>query len=348
MKGSPNKKPIELPDIIVDDGDAQNTADLPMPIADVTMSGGRVGLANLSSTPLYDPRIPYETYSHIHLSSDNADTLLNDRTGIPSTASFQMSLEDPIVARDNTELYINVESATIPVSWYVINRHNDKLRFIERVDNPYLGFYDTDATIEIPHGNYTASELCTSISALMNQSSDLGLRYTVSYSESTRKIRVLADTTTASAGNTNHTITLRFDDNQSVHRVIGFLSESYTFHVVGVPLLTVFQGWVDAPKMVNLRGYTNVFIQTNYQLQNVIHSRTANRSNVLAKIHISDEKIDSQGYEHYQNDSDFKSPVMGGRIDQIHIELIDQYGELVELNAQDWSATLLVTHRRIY
>jgi hypothetical protein len=345
-----NKKkpaPKKITHVIVDNEPPIEEPQPQLPIADSTMSGGRPGLANLKTDPVYDPRIPYESYTHIHLSSEHADSFLKDASGVITTAGFEVMLDEVIMAKENHDLFLSIATATIPIAWYNVNSSNNVCSFIERVTATVTEY---PISITIQTGNYTIQELCTELGTKMTEASVLGLTYTLQYINTTRKTVIRADTSNAVNGDQPHTVTLNFHLPYSVGRILGYdHSDFHTIVVELVPLVTHAFGLLYGTKLVNMRGFTDVFIQTNYSLPNVIHPRTTSRTNSLAKIHISDEKFDSRGIEHFDNtNSDFKSHIMSGRIDLIVVELVDTYGNLIDMNDQDWSLTFLITQRRIW
>lgn len=332
----------KLPDIVVSDGTegAEQQAPQMFPVADSTMSGGRPGLANLAETPnLQDGRIPYETHTAIHLNSEHADAYLHDSVGFPTTAGFQMNIDDHIHAKAGYEMLISVDTASIPATFYNITSKNGRFSYSEEMTFETM----SELSFDLEYGNYGSPvDLAYEITGNLNALSPYGLLYGVAYSAKTKKVSITVSRAGAIDPSATYNIIFHFANTGSIGPVLGFPDSVEHFVGPGTHITV-------APRIVNLRHLHNVYIKTNFGIPNVIHPRTGGRTDILAKVHITDAVYASQGIQYFDNSSaDFKAPVQSGSITSIVMELVDEAGDLIDLNGADWSCTLQVTHRRIW
>ena len=78
-----------------------------------------------------------------------------------SNSDFKFELKEQIDIPDNTVCYI--DDISIPHSWYTVEEYNNKLY----VDHTNSDFTLTSAVLTIPEGNYTATNLASTLQSVL-------------------------------------------------------------------------------------------------------------------------------------------------------------------------------------
>ena len=103
-----------------------------------------------------------------------------------SNSDFKFELKEPIDVPDNTVCYI--DDICIPHSWYTIEDYNNKLY----VDATLQDFSLTSAVLTIPEGNYTATNLASTLQPVL-QTMFLNENYTATYNTARGTITITAN-----------------------------------------------------------------------------------------------------------------------------------------------------------
>jgi hypothetical protein len=333
------KKPAakKITHVIVDN---EPQADEPMPqlpIATMHMSGGRPG--GLTNAIDEKPNIkPNEIQKILHLSSSHANRYLVDSDGMETTAGYDILLDDVIIPREGYDMVVNVEDATIPAMW---NNITDKNRFIKYSEQMGAGSIFL-LSVSLDAGHYPdPQEICDILSVELTNASPHDLEYNIVYSARTRKATILR----SQAGSIDpmKTFTTIFDFSAlspSIGPLLGYTAIDH-YMVGSVTPLT-------GTSMIRMRHITNLYIMTNFNtIVSVIHSRSGGRDGSLARVHISDDVYNSSGVQYFDNRaSTFRAPAMVSQIQRIEVRLVEESGQLVDLNGYDWEVSLQITQRR--
>jgi hypothetical protein len=118
-----------------------------------------------------------DNFSYLELELDSLDASVQQSGTALATdwPSFQVAGKGPI----ENVCAMKVIEVQIPFSWYVFNSVNNTFILTETGEPP--------ATVTIPVGNYTASELAPVLATALTTASQVGSVYTVNYNHNTQK-----------------------------------------------------------------------------------------------------------------------------------------------------------------
>jgi hypothetical protein len=216
--------------------------------------------------------------------------------------------------RDHTAVYISIENATLPSSWYNVPS-GTTISF-------FRGDTGTTSSYTIPAGNYDAFTLCTAINTNWTAFTALGLK--ISYSISYNSLGF------------SWTIAGPFPFVQV------YTSNSYIFGQGDVSLTVAGSATATTyfPKQMNLTGVNLYLIvcdeapTQNYSLQL--------SGNIIGSIQNAAANF---GVTIWQNQSNLRYLVPTNRqIDQITIRIYNERGELIDFNGVSWSLTIKITY----
>lgn len=202
---------------------------------------------------------------------------------------------------DGHHIYLSLQSATIPYSFYSITS----------VDNTFswglVGGSINNATI--PVGNYNVTQIIDLLKSLM------GAAYSITFSSITSKILITHTTTnfTIYAATFNH--------------IIGF---SKTTNTTSSGLILYGRD------CVNLNQIRALNIEINFPTYNVNIAQPYNQ-NILATIpvYVSPFSIIT-----YENPNNFRTNLYVNKLDQIQIRIIDNESRLVDMNGINYQMML--------
>jgi hypothetical protein len=293
---------------------------------------------------------------------------------LANKSDLYFDLETPVQkSLEDIQLKCSVKSAVFPNSQYLINSYNSyfAICLIDDTNTPIDG---GNKVIEIEKGNYNTEslriELSTQINTEFNNNGFADVSFLVSYDSS--KYTYIFVMNTANTSIRQFYISFQPKDlgtNISVSQlgtVLGFNNDFIYCSGNAIEPLntnTFFSGinkQVFAPYPSNLSGLRSInVILKNYSTSSIpirpynsligfknsiVNSNfnssiktTFIRQNVICNIICNANPMEYIFYEK-QNDFyiDFKEPYLG----RIHILLTDNYGNLLELNNQDWTLTL--------
>jgi hypothetical protein len=292
-------------------------------------------------------------------------------------SNLVFDLQTPIQKSfEDIQLKCSVKSAIIPNSQYLINSTNS-LFAIALLDESGIQVNNGVLPIRVPIGNYSTESLRSTLESLINtelyNDGFSNTSFSVSYDTITYTYLFSMQTTSTTID--QFYISFRPKDiitNTSVSQlgtVLGFLNDIVYvsgFESIGQDTNVYFSDIdkvVPAPFPSNLSGLRsiNVILQ-NYNTNSItvkpfrsilgyadsiINSNFNNsslvqffRNNVMCNIVCNANPME---YIYYEKQSDFfielKEPTLG----RINIMLADTYGNLLELNNQDWTITLEFT-----
>jgi len=244
----------------------------------------------------------------------------DDLSESPSNCTFTLPL------KINNIISVKLSSLEFPCSYYSISEYNKNNTF-----NIYESTTEINGTITVPDGNYTADQLTTILTDLINNTLSTSTRFDVTLDDYTGKITIT---------NTTNNFTLDFNTNNVIYKCFGWFlgfrkkkyedSISYTSEAV-----------------CNLNYSQYIYFSLNdYNIYNcdfviAIFKDKFIDNNLIAKIPI---KVDN--FNVLLNDnSDFisKERRFFGPIDysKISIKIYDQYGTIININ-NDFSFTIEV------
>lgn len=220
-------------------------------------------------------------------------------------------------------VFISIENASIPSSWYVFNTTNNILAFsLSDGINPPVPY-----TITVPPGTYDAYSLQT----LMNtELTTLGITaFTFFYNLQNNKFAILWPTT----GNGYSVIT-----NTSATTMSALIGLVFPVDAI----ITDATQERDFTNQVNLSGITTYFIQcAEIPVQNLSLQTSG------AIMGTIENAAGLWGITLWSNQAQIKFMVSAAtHIDQLTVRFYDQNGDLINFNSQNWNLTFKVTYLR--
>lgn len=227
-------------------------------------------------------------------------------------SSILFNFTDVIKRHENTlYLTISIQSAEIPYSFYNVSINYNTIYYA------ILGIY---YTMTIPEGNYTATTFITEF----NNQFSLGSHNktaTLSISKSTGKFSLTAQDSTFD-------ITIYKNETTS-SRILG-LNQDTTFTSAGETF--------DFP--ANLLGTQKIKIFSKALACDNISSYHLGSNDMIDQI-----SVNASPFEliNYSNTTTLESHMKNTDIQQIDIQLKDEYNSLIDFNGINWSLGLIIT-----
>ena len=257
--------------------------------------------------------------------SENLEIYLNSKT---ATQYLDNNVADCIFTIPNIEIdilkedvYIAVRNAVIPYSWYVVNSTNNKLDIT--IDG-------TAYSISIPLGNYNvntlATQIKTEIDAIQIQHSISGT-FSISYLGKLNKYHYFHTTKQFSFLSTSTCFELLgFKDGQT------YIASALPFQQIKHELTSTIG--------INLFVVRAIYVNSNNFILQNINNSTPSNAGILASISVTGNP---NSIIHYENTTSKHKIHTLNNINNLHIKLTDQDGDLLELNSINWSMTLEIT-----
>lgn len=216
-----------------------------------------------------------------------------------------------LVTQGQNILYntIKISHIEMPYSFYIINEYNNKLKISNTIIN---------TIIEIPFGNYNANSFMEKINLLFIQ---YGLiDFILTFNTTNGKYTLSSDTyfTIYSAETTIQK--LLGLDNYDYNSIFDFSNNNYT---------------LEFPYLADTSGIKNIFVKSNIITGNL--NTYNNDSNVLKSIPVN---VPPYGILNYNNSENIETLIRNRWIDNLVIQLTDDFNNLINFNNIDWSICL--------
>ncbi len=241
--------------------------------------------------------------SKLFLSSNAANATRN----FGSAASYTFQIQPLIISNtDESQFVIGLESASIPLSFYVVNDTNNKFRL-------------DGITITIKNGNYTISALLTQLNSQLLAN---GFPATTYFGYDANSNKLFINRASGSSTFTNVA--------NNAQKLLGYLDQSYA-------------NGVEFSNIVNLTYTTGItFRLDNLSTSNRDASAEGGSSN-LSRIPIT---TPAYTILQFFNNQPFYTTLKTKVITQISLSLIDDDGELLNFNGSpNWFVTLRVDYK---
>lgn len=212
----------------------------------------------------------------------------------------QFTLSNPIIIppQSKVKMMIGVEAVSIPLSFYVFNESNNKIRYSDASTEVQ--------TYQLPKGNYSISTLKTEIN------NDASLPFDIDFNIRFSKIRIIPTT----GGNPNFTIHTVADD---CYGLLGIVADTYSYDTE-YPLM---------PFTINLVYTSGVNICIN-NLENSNDEINQNGSSKkLLRIPIS---TSINTYLTFFNNQPFYSTISSKVLNYLDVSIVDDNGKLLATN----------------
>jgi hypothetical protein len=231
----------------------------------------------------------------IYLNSRYATEIIGDN--IANSVYYLPVIEIP----DGHHIYLSLQNATIPYSFYSISTFDNTFIFGLVGDPP--------TTYVVEPGNYNIKQLLDVIRLAM------GVSYTITYNVITSKVLITHATSnfTIYASTINHTL--------------GFSKTSNT---------TSTGNSLNGRDCVNVNQIRALNIEINFPTYNVNIAQAYNQ-NILATIPVY---VAPYSIITYQNPNNFRTNLYVNKLDQIQIRILDNENRLVDMNGINYQMTL--------
>lgn len=249
--------------------------------------------------------------TQLYLNSKYADVKINNST---SDVIFYV----PQIEVDSQEqIYFEVKSLSIPLTYYNVNKSNDVLFWkYTNEENTYVANLD--------HGNYNINTFITMLknkiyyytiegSSVINH-----YDFDISYNSIKNQIQF----------------------TNKINKNFTFLSGSSTcFNLLGFyeSNITSVNYTLISNKAVNLITITNILISCNYLTYNIVKTDDLNNKNILCNVPI-DVPVNSLLV--YKGENSNKINTYKNTVSEIALTLYDQNKNIIDLNGSDWCMTL--------
>jgi len=212
----------------------------------------------------------------------------------------QFTLSTPIIIppQSKVKMMIGVEAVSIPLSFYVFNETNNKIR--------YSDASTTVQTYELPKGNYSIATLKSEINA------DATLPFDIDYNVRFSKIKIIP-TTGGNPEFTIHTV------DKDCYNLLGIVADTYSY-TTEYPLM---------PYTISLIYTSGVNICLN-NIENLNDEINQNGSSKkLLRIPVS---TSINTYLTFFNNQPFYSTISSKILNYLDVSITDDSGKLLETN----------------
>lgn len=216
------------------------------------------------------------------------------------TSFCVFSFNNVAQVNDNINILLSVVDAQIPVSFTNVNSNNNT--FVYKISN-------TIVSVSLAVGNYTVNSLRDGLNLLLN-----GI-FTFTYDSIKNKF-------TITHASTDFTLEL----NTGLLRVLGFTIAN---HQSSLSIIT-------SDSVADLSGLGGIFISTNF-LTTSQDSKSKNLTSILQKIPITQQ---GNGVVFFTNKTGYKTQIFEKNISEIHIKLLDEEQNLLDMQNARWRITL--------
>jgi hypothetical protein len=254
----------------------------------------------------------------IHINSKDCVQVNNQ------TENIVFNLREPLSAEYDEEIYVELLTATIPVSFYSVNSTNSWLD-IEEDNNGILSSF----SVQIDQGNYNIIQALNAFQHQVNTHSPNNWTYSFTYNKYNNKATVSLTSGDSSKllfkTGANHVNDCQY--------LLGFKDIVDTVVSYGHP--------ISSTATCNINPFSNIYIyNTSLGINNQYTSKTGGLSQVLSKIPAVNAQ--SFGYIYYTNYLFLKYKCGVQNIENIDLQLRDHDNLLIELNNMDWYCSLKV------
>jgi hypothetical protein len=219
---------------------------------------------------------------------------------------------NPIKSSEENEIWISIIHFICPYSWYNINNDNNKL--VLYIQDDFYTFYITP-------GNYNGITLATQIQTTVNAYTDPTkffipiVNFSCSYDTKTSKLTF------------NNNYYYYVDSSSTILNVIGFHSQANSS-------LSSLKYILTSTYPINLIPHHCICISSNIETDNIHLSISQYNKSVLASIPVD---VSPMGLIIYKPLDIVKVNTNNNILNYIVIKLIDQSGNVIDLNGQHYT-----------
>ena len=273
-------------------------------------------------------------YNFVHM-----NTKFRSNYYITSSTDFNYKFPNTL----NNVVSLRLDSICIPNTWYLFSsKKKNNVFFIET--NNVLGSGKELHQIVIPDGNYTVDQIETFLNDnyFYNSSSTNDLQY-VKFSIHPNQLKSIFSVVSGSPANFGFTINFAHTEIKNLSSgagwIFGFRYGEYT----NIKTYITSEGLFDAGGDRYVYFCLDDFNNSSMNPHDVCFEQYAINESILAKIYLTDGKFSiniddtSSSSNTVVKTRKFKGPV---DISKIKVKILDQFGDVVDLNHMDFSFTL--------
>lgn len=290
-------------------------------------------------------------YSVVSNKSDELIVVRSQDYQTGSASNFNISLQTPIQPDSDESLEVSIHTASIPMTYYIINSTNNTFP----INVNYNGT-DYAGTITIPIGNpesnpgagtadldiqhILATQLQAFFTATLGVLAAGALLITATVGNSTEYTGKMDLTFSVGAIGFPITITLDFDNNESLMRILGF-TETAVIDILVAEASTdvVFVSHTT----VNCGGLDTLFIRSDISNSLSYETRTSTKSDILGQVVIDTSKFSYALIRPFESVITVKLEI-GQSLRKFSLILSDIDGNIVDLNSFNWNCVLRIRH----
>ena len=260
---------------------------------------------------------------NIHINSEDAANFvgIGKDSGLIQTSDFVVVLDDIVNCDEEESMLLSIQNVEIPITYYNVSKalNNHQFVFQEANQNPI--------TLTLPSKHYSIDDIITDLPPLLNNESQVGSNYTVSYDERTYKI-------TITSSQFFQLFTLDFSNHSQTGKLLGYLPTSHTSS----------SGKITSQTPINMNSVPFLYLDTNFSTKgSILTNSTTNlrtfSTGVLCKIPIN---ADAGQIVNYQPVNKHGLIIERKRIRSLRFTLRDHHYNVIDLNGIPFSLTLTV------
>lgn len=271
----------------------------------------------------------------------NIDTRFKDDYETNSLSKQNVTLPERYTDVRN----ISVVSAEIPMSYYNISGAlgNNAFKIIEDT---------TEEIIVVPDGEYTSASLVSTINGLILSHNEISIsnKTTISHTDNSHShTQAVFDFSIDASGNRS-----RFGFKSSLGWLLGFRTPTFTF--TGTELSNFITNGLTSTAVANLSGPRYLYLVvdefTSSGNQSSFVSPLPNsliNKNILARISVSKQdypfgSIMPANLSNGLLNTDVRSYTGKVDIQKLNVQLVNEFGNVIDLNGDDFSFCLKIEH----
>jgi len=261
-----------------------------------------------------------------------------DTNGFKLTTNFIYQLKEPINVPNNMNVLLQLNSATIPYSFYNIRDVVNNAVFFYLRDNRDASI--TYGYVLLNEGNYTSNSLATELKTQL-EAEISGSTFTITYDRKIQKFRFQYANTNAHF----HKFALSFTTTTIANEVIAPYVGHPANQLLGIRDNTELEITINNHLFSNMVVDINdnihgLYIRQNLATKQTLDNSTGVLSNILERIPIT---TNAGGVIFYNNENGHKTMIDTNHIQNIGIRLTDDKHRSIDLNGLNFQISLVIS-----
>lgn len=268
------------------------------------------------------------TEQYIHIGSEYAVGRYNTSNFIAQNSDVHFNITEPIgdSRAQNYVMCIGIHNASIPHTW---------TNMIHGYNFTYQRIGSNKFTLSVPRTHYTGETLAAAMQLAIENKGINGV--IITYDDNIGKM-VISD---------DYQFQLSYTSN-NIYYEIGFRDIWKTDNTItSIIFNNNTNKWVlESTGIVDLSGYHSIYVAlVNVPSNNIASYNGLQRGSIICRIPITSS---FQSLEVYEPNNVPYVTLYDRTIQDLHIQLLDDDGNLLQMNGVDWSMTLHVKFMEMY